>query len=268
MTAIADVSAKPVADLLSLAGRRAVVTGGARGLGRAIAARLAEAGASVLVGDRDAEGADAAALAIAGETGSRAIGCDLDMTDSTSVAACARRAVDELGGLDIWVNNAGIFPTSPATEMSDAAWDQVVDVNLRGAFIGCREAARAMIAAGKGGVIVNIASTAGLRGTGPGVAHYVASKHGVTGLTKQLAIEFGEHGIRVLGIAPSIIVTEGVKALQAQTAGAGGQAMSFQCVLGRLGVPDDIARVALFCASDMSIYMTGTTIPVDAGLLA
>ena len=199
MTAIADVSAKPFADLLSLAGRRAVVTGGARGLGRAIAARLAEAGASVLVGDRDAEGATAAAKAIASETGAETIGCHLDVTDSASVASCAALANDEFGGLDIWVNNAGIFPTSPATEMSDEAWDAVIDVNLRGAFIGCREAARTMIAAGKGGVIVNIASTAGLRGTGPGVAHYVASKHGVTGLTKQLAIEFGPHGIRVPG---------------------------------------------------------------------
>jgi NAD(P)-dependent dehydrogenase (short-subunit alcohol dehydrogenase family) len=151
--------------------------------------------------------------------------------------------------------------------MSDRAWDAVLDVNLRGVFIGCREAARRMLAAGSGGVIVNIASTAGMRGTGPGLAHYVASKHGVTGLTKQLALEFGPERIRVLGIAPSVIVTEGVQASREGKQASGGKSPTFQCVLGRLGVPDDIARVALFCASDMALYMTGATIPVDAGLL-
>jgi NAD(P)-dependent dehydrogenase (short-subunit alcohol dehydrogenase family) len=267
MTVIADVSDKRVDELLSLAGRRAVVTGGARGLGRAIGRRFAEAGASLVIGDRDAEGARTAAEAIAGECGTAATGVALDVTDGASIARCAQHVIETLGGIDIWVNNAGIFPTTRATEMSDDAWDAVLDVNLRGVFIGCREAARTMIAASHGGVIINVASTAGFRGTGPGLAHYVASKHGVTGLTRQLALEFGPAGIRVLGIAPSVIVTEGVKASRAQTQAVGGQAPSFQCVLGRLGVPDDIARVALFCASDMSVYMTGATLPVDAGLL-
>jgi NAD(P)-dependent dehydrogenase (short-subunit alcohol dehydrogenase family) len=267
MAAIADVTDKGLGELLSLAGRRAVVTGGARGLGRAIADRLAQAGASVLIGDCNADGAIAAANAIADKRGVRAIGTMLDVADGASIANCARQAEETLGGIDIWVNNAGVFPATPALEMTDDAWDQVMDINLRGVFIGCREAARSMVAAGNGGVIVNIASTAGLRGTGPRVSHYVASKHGVTGLTKQLALEFGPERIRVLGIAPSVIVTEGVKASQAQNEAGGSSAFSFQCVLGRLGVPDDIARVALFCASDMSLYMTGTTIPVDAGLL-
>jgi NAD(P)-dependent dehydrogenase (short-subunit alcohol dehydrogenase family) len=267
MKAIADVSARSVNELLSLAGRRAVVTGGARGLGRAIASRLAEAGAAVLIGDRDAEGALAAAHDIAEVHGAQTFGAALDVSDGTSLAGCAQRAAEDLGGIDIWVNNAGIFPTAPLTEMSDRAWDEVLDINLRGVFIGCREAARRMIAGGNGGVIINVASTAGLRGTGTGLAHYVASKHGVTGLTKQLALELGPERIRVLGIAPSVIVTEGVTAKRMETRNAGGATPSFQCVLGRLGVPDDIARVALFCASDMSAYMTGATIPVDAGLL-
>ncbi|MET8992453.1 SDR family oxidoreductase, partial [Nonomuraea wenchangensis] len=142
----ADVSGKSLAELVSLRGRRAVVTGGARGLGKAIAARLAEAGADLLIGDLDEEQAAAAAKELAERHGVHAVGAAMDVTDAAAVAAAADRAVAELGGLEIWVNNAGIFPAVPLLEMTEETWDQVFAVNARGVFVGAREAARRMSA--------------------------------------------------------------------------------------------------------------------------
>jgi NAD(P)-dependent dehydrogenase (short-subunit alcohol dehydrogenase family) len=156
--------------------------------------------------------------------------------------------------------------------MTDQDWDKVLDVNLRGTFIGAREAGRRMAEAGHGGVIINLASTAGYRAAGPGIAHYVASKHGVRGLTKSLAVELGPHGIRVLALAPTLIETPGIEEGRAafQAAGLGDmlEQMAQREPLGRVGVPDDIARVALFCASDLAMLMTGSTLLVDAGDVA
>jgi NAD(P)-dependent dehydrogenase (short-subunit alcohol dehydrogenase family) len=180
---VPDVSGRSVAQLISLEGRAAVVTGGARGIGLAIARRLAEAGASVLVGDVDKAGAEEAAETIARESGQRVAGAELDVTDGASIAAAADWAVGELGGLDIWVNNAGIYPSTPLLEMTDRDWDKVLGVNLRGTFIAAREAGRRMAQAGHGGVIINLASVAGYRAAGPGICHYVSSKHAVRGLT-------------------------------------------------------------------------------------
>ena len=178
-----DVSSRALAQLISLEGRTAVVTGGARGIGLAIVRRLAEAGADALIGDLNKAGAEEAAEKIARESGRRVIGTELDVTSGVSVAAAADRAVTELGGIDIWVNNAGIYPSTPLLEMTDEQWDKVLEVNLRGTFIGAREAGRRMAAAGHGGVIINLASTAGYRAAGPGVAHSVSAKLGVRGLT-------------------------------------------------------------------------------------
>jgi len=269
MSAIADVSAHSITELISLAGRVAVVTGGGRGLGKAIAQRLAEAGADVLIGDLDETLADSAAQDLDIRFPGQVIGTAMDVTDSASIAATADRAVNQLGGIDIWVNNAGIFPFAPLAEMTDPVWDDVMAVNARGVFAGAREAARCMIDAGNGGVIVNIASTAAFRGVSPGLSAYVASKHAVRGMTRQLAIELAPHAIRVLGIAPTYCVTEG-NILAAQELGGpdvtgADIAAMVSSKLGRAGVPDDVARVALFCASDLSIYMTGSTLPVDAG---
>jgi NAD(P)-dependent dehydrogenase (short-subunit alcohol dehydrogenase family) len=267
-----DVSSRPIAQLISLEGRTAVVTGGARGIGLAIATRFAEAGANVLIADLNKTGAEEAAEAIARKFGHQAIGVELDVTSGASIVAAADRAVLELGGLDIWVNNAGIYPSTPLLEMTDQGWDKVLDVNLRGTFIGAREAGRRMAEAGRGGVIINLASTAGYRAAGPGIAHYVASKHGVRGLTKSLAVELGPHGIRVLALAPTLIETPGIEEGRAafQAAGLGDmlEQMAQREPLGRVGVPDDIARVALFCASDLAMLMTGSTLLVDAGDVA
>jgi NAD(P)-dependent dehydrogenase (short-subunit alcohol dehydrogenase family) len=265
--AIADVTDKSIAELVSLAGKRAVVTGGARGLGKAIGRRLAQAGASVLLADVEADLAKASAGELSRTLGARVIATGVDVTDSASVAAAADLAVAELGGIDIWVNNAGIFPNSPLLEMSDALWDQVLDVNLRGTFVGAREAARRMVAAGRGGVIVNVASTAGFKGTGPNLAAYVSSKHGVRGLTRQLALELARSDIRVLAVAPTYISTEGTGRGVIPADAGPNVAKMMMSRLGRIGEPDDVARVVLFCASDLASFMTGSTLPVDAGEL-
>lgn len=265
--AIADVSDKSIAELVSLKGRVAVVTGGAQGLGRAMVNRLAEAGASVLILDLKSEQAEAAARAVSEATGSRVMAAGVDVTDTASLVAAADRAVSELGGLDVWVNNAGLYPNVPLLEVDEADWDKVMAVNLRGVFVGAREAARRMIAAGRGGVIINVVSTAGFKGVAPGVTSYVTSKHGVRGMVKQMALELAPHDIRVLGVAPTFCTTEGNMAALAQLPERVREEISatMSSLLGRVGVPDDIARAVLFCASDMSMFMTGSTLLVDAG---
>ena len=264
--AIRDVSDAPLTELLALRGRVAVVTGGARGIGRACCTRLVEAGAAVLVADLD-EGVAAEAAA---RIGPGAGAMRIDVREAESVRDLATRALDDLGRLDVWVNCAGVYPVSRLLELSEEDWDHVLDVNLRGTLIGAREAARAMIAAGQGGVIVNIASTAAYRADGPGVAHYVASKFGVRGLTQSLAVELGRHGIRVLAVAPTVTLTPGLDAERdrLEAAGFALDELGPRLPLGRVAVPDDVARVVVFCASDLSLLMTGSTLLVDAGELA
>ncbi|MCC3274980.1 SDR family oxidoreductase [Arthrobacter sp. zg-Y20] len=259
-----------MSELVSLRGRRAVVTGAAQGLGKAISARLAEAGADLLMIDLNEEAAADAAAELAHRYGVTAVGVRADVTEANSVAAAADRAVDELGGLDIWVNNAGIFPNVPVLEMPDAMWDQVFAVNARGVLFGAREAAKRMSA---GGAIVNVISTAGFQVAFPGMAAYVSSKHAAVGLTKSLAVDLAPLGIRVLGVAPSYVPTEGnIAAANAalDAAAAAGIEMPAldvmqQSLIGRPGTPDDIARVVLFAASDMAMIMTGSTLLADAG---
>lgn len=266
MKIVADVTNKSIAELVSLVGRRAVVTGGGQGLGKAIAKRLAEAGADVLIGDRDIAIAEKAATELRDHCSSRVIHTFMDVSDTKTVEAAADMACERFGGIDIWVNNAGIYPNVRILEMQDALWDDVFAVNVRGLFVGSRAAARRMIAADRGGVIVNIVSTAGFKGVAPGVSAYVGSKHAARGVTKQMALELAPDGIRVLGVAPTYCVTEGNTAAAAAMPNLADEipAVAFS-KLGRVGVPDDIARTVLFCASDLSIFMTGSTLLVDAG---
>lgn len=260
--AIPDVSDKSLSDLVSLQGKVAVVTGGTKGIGLGISQRLAEAGAIVLVAGRDQASADEAATTIAY---GKVIGAQVDAGDAASLVALCDRAVNEFGRLDVWVNNAGIFPFKPTLEVSDQEWQQVLDVDLSGVFIGSREAARRMIASGQGGVIINISSLAGLRGT-PNSAAYIAAKHGVEGLTKSLATEFAPMSIRVLSVAPTFIKTPGTEAMS--NASAMEEQMVNRIPVGRAGVPDDIARAVLFCACDLSLFMTGSTLYLDGGQMA
>jgi NAD(P)-dependent dehydrogenase (short-subunit alcohol dehydrogenase family) len=286
-----DVSSKSLADLISLAGRNALVTGGGKGIGAAVARRLAEAGAGVMVADID----KAAAEQVAGEigeaarsnggcsgpgSGGRAIGVELDVTDSAAVEAVVGRATAELGGLDILVNNAGIFPIFPVLALPDEEWDRVLRTNLYGAFYCAREAGRQMV--GRGGVlpggqvkpqsvIVNVASIQAFRAGSPGLAAYTSSKGALVSLTRALAVELGPMGVRVLAVAPTVVDTPGLQANMPIFEAAGvadviGE-VSAKLPLGRTAVPDDVARVVLFCASDLAALMTGDTLLVDAGHL-
>lgn len=265
---IPDVASKSLSQIVSLAGRTAIVTGAAWGLGKATARRLAEAGASVLIGDIDVDKAEATATEIRDAYGARVLAVKMDVTNSDEIRAAADLAVKEFGGIDIWVNNAGIPSYTPLFDLTEADWDKVMSVNLRGMFVGSREAALRMIAAKRSGVIVNLSSLAGFRGISPGQAAYVTSKHGVRGMTRQMALELAPNGIRVLAVAPGYCQTEHTAHLatlapevlaQIPIPGIAGSK------LGRVGVADDIARVVLFCASDLSLFMSGQTLLVDGG---
>ena len=221
----------------------------------------------MLAGDIDADGVATLAEEVTSSSGRRVAGVHLDVADPASIAAAADAAIEQFGRLDIWVNNAGIsHATGPATDVEVDFIDRMLAVNTRGCYLGAREAAKRMP---DGGVVVNLASTTGFRGSA-GISVYVASKHAVVGITKALGIEFGPLGIRVLGVAPTVTDTPGVREEMAALLNAGVDvaARAANNPLGRMGVPDDVARVVVFAASDMAAFMTGSTLAVDAGRLA
>jgi 2-deoxy-D-gluconate 3-dehydrogenase len=252
---------RPLTELIDLSGKTAIVTGGAMGIGRGIATRLHEAGANVVVADiADDEAAELAAL-----LGERLFPAHVDVADAASVEEMVRAAVERFGGIDLLVNNAGIFPFVPLAQMREADFTRVMDVNLRGVFLCTKAVADRMIEQGRGGRIINITSIDALHPSMVGLAHYDASKHGVWGFTKNVALELAQHGIWVNAIAPGGVLTPGVMAgAQAQEAATD---VTQAIPMGRLADPDEIGRVALFLASDLASYMTGSQIVVDGGLL-
>ena len=267
-----DPSDRSLSELLSLRGRVAVVTGASRGIGLAIARRFAEAGASVVLAARDVDEARRAAQNIAADQGAIVTAQHVDVADAGSIVRLADDVMAQLGRIDVWANNAGIYPIKPALEMSDDEWHRVIETNMTSAFVGSREAAKRMIAAESRGIVINISSASAFTaGRGEGLAHYTASKFGVRGVTQSLAVEFARYGIRVLGIAPCYVWTPGNEANAGDMrryVGVGPSEIARNIPLGRIGVPDDVARVALFCASDLASFMTGSTVVVDGGLLA
>lgn len=268
---VPDLTERPIEDLVSLRDRVAVITGAINGTGAGIARRLAEAGAVVVVTHAEAATAADAAQRFSGG-GPLVHGMGLDVEDERSFAELGARVEADLGPIGIWVNNAGIYPGSGLLDMTADDWDQVMDHNLRSAFLGSKVAAAQMVAAGTGGVIVNVGSISSFRAPYPGMSHYIASKFGLRGLTQALAVELGPHQIRVLGVAPTFTVTEGTRARRSDLDDDEYQAyldrIGAKKPLGRVAVPDDVARVVLFCVSDLAAYMTGSTLPVDAGDLA
>jgi NAD(P)-dependent dehydrogenase (short-subunit alcohol dehydrogenase family) len=248
---------------IDLSGKRAVVTGGNRGIGRTIVERLAQAGARVainylvqpedahaLVQDLTIQNGPGAALAIAA-----------DISDETQVEALFGQAQQALGGVDILVNNAGIESLYAAIDLPAAEWDRVMDVNLRGAFLCAQAAARRMRDQGSGGVIVNIASIHD-RVARLGAAHYCASKAGLTMLTQVLALEWAEYGIRVVGVSPGAIETPERKEIIDRH---WRDWFAKWVPLGRFGRTAEVADAVIFLASDQASYITGATLTIDGG---
>lgn len=263
---VPDHTDAPLSDLVSLGGRAAVVTGAAQGIGAGIAARLAEAGASVVVADLDGEAAIAVAKQLEAQHGRPMVGVRVDVVDEASVVALADVALGRLGRLDVWVNNAGIFPhTGRVVDADVASFDRVMAVNVSGMFLGAREAARRMTS---GGSIVNLASITGFAARS-GLTAYSTSKHAVVGLTRNLAKDLAPLGIRVNAVAPGLILTPGFLSGSAgETRSAATLASRPTAPLGRHGVPDDVARVVLFLVSDLASFVSGATIVIDGGDIA
>lgn len=245
---------------MRFSGKVIVITGGAQGIGRATAVRFLSEGAKVVIADVNAERLEATAR----EIGSPAnvLGVLTDVARKDQVDALIGTAVACFGRIDVMVNNAGIAPVMAFLDVTEAVYDRVLEVNLKGAFLGTQAAARAMIAQGQGGVIINMSSiNSGL--ANPDVATYAISKGGMNQVTSTAAVAFAPHGIRVCGVGPGTIATEIIKG--AFTERAGMHAILARTPLGRLGQPEEIAGVVAFLASDDASYITGETIYPDGG---
>jgi 3-oxoacyl-[acyl-carrier protein] reductase len=240
-----------VSTFCTLEGRLALVTGGSRGIGRAIAVELANAGAQVVVGYRS--GADEARQ-VAAEIGGRAVQADVSDREQ------AARLVEEAGEIDILVNNAGLTRDGLIVRMSDEDWRTVIDTNLGGVFATCRAAARGMMKR-RSGAIVNLSSVVGVHGN-PGQTNYAASKAGIIGFTKALARELATRNVRANAIAPGYIETGLTEVLSDGVR----DALLASTPLGRLGVPSDVAGAVRFLCSDEASFITGEVLLVDGGL--
>jgi NAD(P)-dependent dehydrogenase (short-subunit alcohol dehydrogenase family) len=257
----------PVGELISLSNKKALVTGGAMGIGFAIAYRLAEAGAIVAIADLNEEKGRAAVEDLKSK-GLNAIFLKCNVAKEEEVTSTVSNAIKQLGGMDILVNNAGIFPFIPFTQMTADNLEKVLAINLKGLFYFSREVSRWMIAQQRSGCIINIASIDAIHPSNIGLSAYDASKGGVLMMTKSMAKELGSQGIRVNAIAPGSIMTEGAIAVSSGAATKEStRAFMSRIPLGRMGIADDIGRVALFLASDLSNYMTGSLVVADGGYL-
>lgn len=258
-------------NAFDLTGRVALVTGAASGIGRASAERMAEAGATVVCADRDAEGATITARQITG-AGGQADSVSLDVTDAEEVEAVVQGAVDRHGRLDVMANVAGIIHTSTVLETQESDLDRILAVNLKGVFFGCQSAGRVMVAQGSGS-IVNMASAA-IDQPAPRLAPYGMAKAALVQLTKVLATEIGPIGVRVNAVAPGYIVTgmtnrawvaeDGTEDEEAKAAVTAQMAKG--APLRTVGEPDDIAYAVLYLASDASKFMTGQILRPNGGV--
>ncbi len=270
--AIADHSHRKVAELIDLSGRAALVTGGGRGVGLAVAARLAETGADVAIADLDGDRAEQAAACLAGRKG-RVAAIEMDVASTTSVNEGMAVAAERFGGLGILVNSAALFPSTPhLADMNDEAWQSIIDVNAGGIMRCSRAAIPYLARAPYGAVICNITSRAAYRVTTVGMGAYAASKHAADGLTKVMALELGPRGIRVVAVAPIYIDTPGLADLRAareqgETALDPIDALNASLPLQRVAVADDVARIVLMLVSDMAALVTGSVVLVDAGAM-
>lgn len=240
-----------------LAGQRVIITGAARGIGAAIARSFAGEGARLALLDREAEQCASTAARLG------AVAFPVDLADPVNTREVTQSAIDALGGVDVLVNNAGVLQMAPLLDITVDDWDRTFDINVRAMLLTTQVAARAMIAAGDGGAIVNMASMGGKVGS-PNQAHYAASKAAVISLTRVSAMELGEHGIRVNCICPGYVLTEMGAATRTPEMVAKWSAMS---PLGRCAEPEEVADMALFLASDQAKYCTGQAMNVSGGMV-
>jgi len=248
----------------NLEGKHAVVTGGSRGIGQAIALRFAKEGARVLIVSKD-EPELGPALAKLNAIKPGCIGMVADVRSEADVCRMADKAAQEFGVVDILVNNAGLYPVTPLAKLSLTEWETVINTNLTGTFLCARTFSTAMVQNGTPGRIVNVSSTASVLAR-PGVAHYASSKAGVSMLTRVLAIELAPHGITVNAVCPGVIGTETVLAMSKRPELKAENAAKLKHIpLGRLGEPEEIASAVAFLVSSEAKYITGATLFVDGG---
>lgn len=249
------------AALFSLAGRSAFVTGAGQGLGAAIARGVAEAGARVMLTDIDEQTVEAVAAGLR-NAGHAAIAMPLDVRDETAFQLCFDAAVQRFGGVDVMVNNAARTPSTSLWDIGSQEWDEVLAVNLRGSFFGCRIAGRHMRERGAGR-IVNLGSIAGQQASAATGVHYAASKAGVTALTRAFARELAPHGVTVNALAPAAVrspVLEAMDEARRRTLVAG-------IPVGRFGEPEEVAAAVVYLASPAAAFVTGATLDLNGGRL-
>lgn len=256
---------------MRLAGTVIAITGGGMGIGRACALAYGREGAQVAVTDVDGEAAARVAREL-GAAGCRAASWRLDVTDAATIEATILEIDRDLGPLDVWHNNAGVSSMNRFVDLTEEEWDLNMDVNAKGVFLCSRAFAGYLIARGRPGTIINTASMAGKKGAAPFLAHYVASKFAVVGLTQAIALELAPHGIRVNSICPGYVTTamqDREAAWEAELRGISSdevrQLYIADTPLGRLETPEDVAGVAVFLASDDARFLTGESIDVNGG---
>jgi 3-oxoacyl-[acyl-carrier protein] reductase len=242
-------------------GKCAIVTGAARGIGLGIGRCLADAGARVLLVDQDGTLVETAAAQLR-ETGLDVVGLRADVSNAADMAMVAGHAVERCGRIDILCPNAAVFDSSPILTMPEQMWDRLLDINLKGVFLAVQACLPRMIVQNYGRVVIT-SSITGNRTAIAGMAHYAASKGGINGFIRAAAIELARHGITVNGVEPGHVMTEGAAD---QYDAAFKQAVESFIPVGRFALPDDIARVVRFLASDEAGYVTGQTLVVDGGV--
>ncbi|WP_129113689.1 SDR family NAD(P)-dependent oxidoreductase [Halegenticoccus tardaugens] len=254
----------PVLDRFRLDEKTAIVTGGNRGIGRAIAQALAEAGANIVVANRNEKSGEKAAAEIANDTDSETRAVQTDVADEDSVRAMVTATVEEFGAIDVLVNNAGVVIHEAAEEMTVDEWNRVVNINLRGTFLCSKYVGREMMES-DGGSILSVSSMSAFVANYPQrQVSYNASKGGIEAFTRQLASEWAEHGIRVNTIAPGYIRTDNTDQADAVDPDID-EIWKSEMLLPDIAGPEDVAPTAVFLASDASRYMTGASIVVDGG---
>lgn len=250
-----------VMDLFDLRGKSALVTGASSGIGRKVAQAYAQAGADVAVAARNVEALESVAAELAAEGAGKVVPIRCDVTRPEQVNSMADRVVAELGGIDVAVCNAGIITVVPMLEMSPEEFQRIQDTNVTGVFLTAQAAARAMVAQGRGGVIINTASMSGsIINVPQQVGHYCASKAAVIHMTKAMAVELAPHNIRVNSVSPGYILTELVEPLTEYH-----RQWEPKIPLGRIGRPEELIGLYLYLASEASSYMTGSDVVIDGG---